>query len=89
MFGNIAGISTDGLPKILFYLAGVTCWTYFADTLTKTSETFTANANIFGKVYFPRAIVPLSIVVSNLFKLGVQLSLFLIGMIWCDAGKVK
>lgn len=77
VFGNIAGISTDGLPKILFYLAGITCWTYFADTLTKTSETFTANANIFGKVYFPRAIVPLSIVISNLFKLAIQLALFL------------
>jgi len=77
VFGNIAGISTDGLPKILFYLAGITCWTYFADTLTKISETFTANANIFGKVYFPRAIVPLSIVLSNLFKFGVQLVLFL------------
>ena len=81
VFGNIAGISTDGLPKILFYLSGVTCWGYFAETLTKTSETFTANANIFGKVYFPRVIIPLSVVVSNLLKFGVQLVLFL-----CFAG---
>ncbi len=82
VFGNIAGISTDGLPRILFYLSGITCWTYFADTLTKTSETFTANAGIFGKVYFPRAIVPLSIVVSNLYKLGVQLVLFMAFWLW-------
>jgi lipopolysaccharide transport system permease protein len=76
IFGNLAKISTDGLPPMLFYLAGITLWNYFADTLTKTSETFTANANIFGKVYFPRMIVPLSVVVSNLIKLGVQVLLF-------------
>lgn len=80
IFGNLAKISTDGLPQILFYMCGVTLWTYFADTLTKTSETFTTNANIFGKVYFPRMIVPLSVVVSNLIKLGVQFLLFII--IW-------
>jgi lipopolysaccharide transport system permease protein len=80
IFGNLAKISTDGLPQILFYISGVTLWTYFSDTLTKTSDTFTANANIFGKVYFPRMIVPLSVVVSNLVKLGVQFILFLI--IW-------
>ncbi len=77
VFGNIAGLSTDGLPKMLFYLSGITCWNYFAETLTKTSETFTANANIFGKVYFPRVIIPLSIVVSNLLKFAVQFVLFL------------
>lgn len=77
IFGNLAKVSTDGLPQILFYLCGITLWTYFADTLTKTSETFTANASIFGKVYFPRLIVPLSIVVSNLIKLGIQFLLFL------------
>lgn len=76
IFGRIANISTDGLPHMLFYLAGVTCWTYFSESLTKTSETFIQNANIFGKVYFPRVIVPLSIVVSNLIKLAVQLLLF-------------
>jgi lipopolysaccharide transport system permease protein len=76
IFGNLAQISTDGKPKILFYLCGITLWNYFADTLTKTSDTFIANANIFGKVYFPRVIVPLSIVLSNLIKLGVQFFLF-------------
>lgn len=78
VFGNIAKISTDGLPGILFYMAGVTCWNYFAETLNKTSETFTANAQIFGKVYFPRVIVPLSIVISNLLKFGVQMVMFLV-----------
>jgi len=76
IFGNMAKISTDGLPQILFYMCGITLWNYFADTLTKTSDTFSANANIFGKVYFPRMIIPLSIVVSNLIKLGVQFILF-------------
>ena len=82
VFGNIAGISTDGLPKLLFYLSGITCWNYFAESLTKTSETFTANANIFGKVYFPRIIIPLSIVVSGLLKLTVQFALFLVFAGW-------
>lgn len=77
VFGNIAGLSTDGLPKMLFYLSGVTAWNYFADCLTKTSETFVANAGIFGKVYFPRLAVPLSIVISNLIRFGIQLLLFL------------
>lgn len=77
IFGNLAHISTDGLPSILFYMCGITLWNYFSDTLTKTSDTFTANANIFGKVYFPRMIVPLSLVVSNLIKLGVQFLLFI------------
>ena len=77
VFGNIANISTDGLPHVLFYLAGITCWNYFAESFTKTSETFTQNATIFGKVYFPRIIVPLSIITSNLIKLGVQFVLFL------------
>lgn len=82
VFKNIAGISTDGLPAILFYLAGITCWGYFSESLTKTSETFTSNTNIFGKVYFPRIIVPLSIVVSNLLKFAVQFSLFLVFMLY-------
>jgi len=78
IFGKIANISTDGLPHILFYLAGITCWTYFSDSLMKTSETFTQNASIFGKVYFPRIIVPLSIIISNLIKLAIQFLLFLV-----------
>jgi len=77
IFGNLAKISTDGLPEILFYMCGITLWNYFADTLTKTADTFTSNANIFGKVYFPRMIVPLSIVISNLLKFGVQFLLFI------------
>jgi lipopolysaccharide transport system permease protein len=77
IFGNLANISTDGMPQVLFYLCGITLWNYFSDTLTKTSETFTANASIFGKVYFPRMIMPLSVVLSNLIKLGVQFLLFL------------
>ena len=77
IFGNLAKISTDGLPQILFYMCGITLWNYFSDTLTKTADTFSSNANIFGKVYFPRMIVPLSVVVSNLIKLGIQFLLFL------------
>ena len=77
VFGNIAGISTDGLPKPLFYMAGITAWNYFADCITKTSTVFRDNANIFGKVYFPRLIMPLSIVISNIVRFGVQVLLFL------------
>lgn len=82
IFGNLAGISTDGLPKPLFYMAGITAWNYFADCLTKTSTVFKDNASIFGKVYFPRLIMPLSIVVSNLVRFGVQMLLFLILMLY-------
>lgn len=77
IFGSLAKISTDGLPQILFYMCGITLWNYFADTLTKTADTFSSNVNIFGKVYFPRMIVPLSVVVSNLIKFGIQFLLFL------------
>ena len=75
-FGGIAGISTDGLPQPLFYLAGIVCWNYFSDCLNKTSTTFTTNQGIFGKVYFPRLIVPLSVIISNLVRLGIQCLLF-------------
>ncbi|MDB5249631.1 MAG: transporter permease [Segetibacter sp.] len=78
VFGRLAGISTDGLPPVLFYLAGITAWNYFADCLTKTSTVFRDNAHIFGKVYFPRLIMPLSIVVSNLVRFGVQMLLFIV-----------
>lgn len=76
VFGNLAGLSTDGLPQPLFYMAGITAWNYFADCLTKTSTVFRDNAQIFGKVYFPRLIMPLSIVMSNLVRFGVQMLLF-------------
>ena len=77
VFGGIAGISTDGVPQAVFYLGGLVCWNYFADCLTKCSETFNANQHIFGKVYFPRLVVPLSITLSNMIKLGIQFLLFL------------
>jgi lipopolysaccharide transport system permease protein len=78
IFGRLAGISTDGLPQPLFYMAGITAWNYFADCLTKTSTVFRDNASIFGKVYFPRLIMPLSIVISNLVRFAVQFLLFLL-----------
>jgi lipopolysaccharide transport system permease protein len=80
VFGGLAKISTDGLPQPLFYLAGITGWNYFADCITKTSTVFKDNSNIFGKVYFPRLVLPLSIVVSNLVRFGVQMLLFLFMM---------
>lgn len=76
VFGGIAKISTDGLPQPLFYLAGIAMWQYFADCLTKTSNTFVDNAGIFGKVYFPRLVVPIANVTSNLVRFSIQLSLF-------------
>jgi lipopolysaccharide transport system permease protein len=77
VFGTVAKLSTDGLPKILFYLSGVTAWNYFAECLTLTSNTFVSNASLFGKVYFPRLAIPVSIVISSLIKFGIQLGLFL------------
>jgi lipopolysaccharide transport system permease protein len=82
VFGNIANISTDGQPKILFYLSGLTIWNYFSECFTKTSNIFIANAGIFGKVYFPRLISPLAIVVSGLMRFGVQMLLFLSFLIY-------
>ncbi len=82
VFGGIAKISTDGLPQALFYLAGILCWQYFADCLNKTSNTFTNNAAIFGKVYFPRLVVPLATVTGNLVKLFIQFLLFFLVYIY-------
>lgn len=82
VFGNIAQISTDGIPAPLFYLSGITLWNYFADSFNKTSGTFVANAGIFGKVYFPRLIMPLSVVISNVIKFFIQFALFLVIWIW-------
>lgn len=78
VFGGIAGIPTDGVAQPLFYLAGICMWQYFADCLNMTSNTFVTNASIFGKVYFPRLVTPLSSVISNLVRLGIQFGLFLI-----------
>jgi lipopolysaccharide transport system permease protein len=80
VFGGLANLSTDGLPQPLFYMTGITAWNYFADCITKTSTVFKDNANIFGKVYFPRLIMPLSIVASNLVRFGVQLILLFMMM---------
>lgn len=82
IFGTVAGISTDGIPNFLFYLSGITIWNYFSDTLIKTSDTFVVNAAIFGKVYFPRLIVPISIAISNLVKFLIQFVLLLFVMIY-------
>jgi lipopolysaccharide transport system permease protein len=72
VFGRIAGIPTDGLPQMLFYMAGITAWNYFAESFKATSNVFVKNANIFGKVYFPRLTMPVSIVISNLIQFGIQ-----------------
>jgi lipopolysaccharide transport system permease protein len=77
VFGRIAGISTDGVPPILFYLGGITIWNYFSESLRLTSDTFVKNAGLFGKIYFPRIITPLSVVSSNLIKFLIQFILFL------------
>jgi lipopolysaccharide transport system permease protein len=82
VFGRFAKLSTDGLPQILFYLAGITIWNYFAECLTRTASVFKDNANIFGKVYFPRLIIPVSIVCSNLAKFAIQLLLFLVVFVY-------
>ena len=76
VFNNIANIPTDNIPPFLFNLAGITAWNYFKDCLTETSDTFKKNEQIFGKVYFPRVIMPMSIVVSSLLKFGIQFLIF-------------
>ena len=78
VFGGIAGIPTDGIPQPLFYLGGIALWHYFSDCLSNASNTFVSNAGIFGKVYFPRMIMPLASVISNLVRFGIQLGLFVI-----------
>lgn len=78
IFGKVAKIPTDGIPPMLFYLCGLLAWTYFASCLNSTSTSFVANANLFGKVYFPRLIVPLSVVISNLLAFAIQLVTFLV-----------
>ena len=78
VFGGIAGIPTDGVPRPLFYLTGTCLWQYFADCITKTSNTFVENSSIFGKVYFPRLVMPISNVISNLLRFGIQFGFFVI-----------
>lgn len=82
VFGRIAGLSTDGAPQVLFYMCGVTFWNYFSECFNKTATVFKDNANLFGKVYFPRIITPLSIVMSNLARFAIQFCLFLAFLAW-------
>jgi lipopolysaccharide transport system permease protein len=82
IFGNIAKLSTDGLPPFLFYLAGNTVWSYFSTCLTSTSNTFTSNAAIFGKVYFPRLSMPISVGISNLISFGIRLGMFVVFVVY-------
>lgn len=82
IFGRIASLPTDGLPQFLFYMSGVVIWSYFSECLNKTSNTFNLNANLFGKVYFPRLAVPVSILISNLITFLIQFLLFLICVIY-------
>ena len=82
VFGSIAKMSTDGVPQALFYMAGNVCWFYFSDCLNQTSSTFTANQAMFGKVYFPRLVVPIATVLSNLLRFGIQLGLFVAFYLW-------
>jgi lipopolysaccharide transport system permease protein len=82
VFAKVAKISTAGLPPVIFYLSGTIAWNYFSTTLLKTSDTFTSNASIFGKVYFPRLTVPVSIVISNLIQFGIQFLLLALVMIY-------
>jgi lipopolysaccharide transport system permease protein len=81
VFGKIARISTDDVPPLLFYMSGIVMWNYFAVCLTKTSDTFIGNAAIFGKVYFPRLAVPISVVITNLVTFGIQFAMFLVFML--------
>lgn len=82
VFGKIANIPTDGIHPVLFYMSGITIWNYFSSCLTATSSTFVANAGIFGKVYFPRLVIPLSTVMSNMVKFGIQFLLLITVMAW-------
>ena len=82
VFGSLAGLGPEGVPGFLFYMSGPILWQYFQDTFTKTASTFTANQHLFGKVYFPRLIMPLSILFSGLLKFGVQLCLLICAIVY-------
>lgn len=82
IFGNLANMSTDGMPHIVFYMAGNTIWLYFSGCLNNTANTFVRNASVFGKVYFPRLVTPISIVISGLISFAVQFGIFLVFVIW-------
>ncbi len=91
IFGHLAKLPTDGLPQSLFYMTGITLWNYFSECFTKTATAFKDNAAVFGKVYFPRLLAPLSTVISNLIRFGIQLFLLLIcmGFYWCNGGEFQ
>jgi lipopolysaccharide transport system permease protein len=91
VFGRVGKVTTPGTPQFLFFLAGITAWTYFSTSLTRTSTTFTSNSGLFGKVYFPRLAVPVSIVITNLITLGIQLIFFLSFYVinWCMGQKIE
>jgi lipopolysaccharide transport system permease protein len=91
IFGRIARLSTDGLPQFLFYMSGTVVWSYFAESLTKTSNTFITNAQLFGKVYFPRLAVPISILISNLIAFSIQFLLFLgfVAYYWLNGANIQ
>jgi lipopolysaccharide transport system permease protein len=80
VFGNLAGLAPDNVPTVLFYMSGIIPWNYFSECLIKTSNTFTGNASIYGKVYFPRLVIPISVVISNMAKLGIQM--ILLAAVW-------
>lgn len=82
IFGNIAGLAADGVPSFLFFLSGNVAWQYFSNCLTATANTFTGNAGILGKVYFPRLVMPISTVLTNLISFAIQFALFLVFLIW-------
>jgi len=82
IFGNIAKLPTDGLPPFLFYMAGNTIWNYFSACLISTSNTFTANAGMFGKVYFPRLSIPISVVISNMISFGIRFGMFILFLVY-------
>lgn len=89
LFGQIAKLSTDGTPQIAFYLAGITIWNYFSEALTKISTVFKDNAAVMGKVYFPRLIMPLSIIVSGLMKFAIQFALFIVVVLYYSFVEIR
>jgi lipopolysaccharide transport system permease protein len=82
VFGNLAGLSTDGIPQPLFYFSGIILWTYFSECLTRNSKVFVENQQVFGKVYFPRLVVPISVTISNLVRFFIQFVIFIILYAW-------
>lgn len=89
IFEKAVGLSTDGLPPVLFYLSGIILWTLFSECFTGTAFTFIQNGPLFGKVYFPRLIIPLSAVVVNFFRFGIQFTLFMLLLVFIDPSRIQ